>query len=393
LLVLALALLFSGCDQVQRLFGELYGVDDGPAGNGAGEGGNGLASGEGGGGLAGGEGGGGLAGGGNAGGGGGNGEPAPEEPGNVPNGYVAQGKPVPNAANNPSIKEKFGVNATGTEGVTKAFLELSEFIRSGLEDDLKYQKEFQVIQLSDWIDLEGGLEVDAYGDGEFKSNKDVYWNTEITVEGMEQSWGKMNRLIVVGINSFNNLNGNGTIQHVVFQFQNLPVKRRMNESNKNTGGYPASEMRKYLTPVENDPDSGKFLTGLEKAGVPKSVLWGPARVMSKKNGQQTIDDLLWLPTEWEMSESGTNSVAADENKGNQARLQYYETFSLKKIDKDVEAYPVVKITDTGVYYWLASAANQNDTQFCRVTPTGTIKSISALLQQGCAPAFCVTGQP
>jgi hypothetical protein len=41
MLVLALALLFSGCNDIQRLFGELYGVDDGPLGSGlAGGGGN-----------------------------------------------------------------------------------------------------------------------------------------------------------------------------------------------------------------------------------------------------------------------------------------------------------------------------------------------------------------
>jgi hypothetical protein len=36
-------------------------------------------------------------------------------------------------------------------------------------------------------------------------------------------------------------------------------------------------MRKYLVPVENDGESGKFLTGLYNAGVPEGVLWAPAR--------------------------------------------------------------------------------------------------------------------
>jgi hypothetical protein len=96
MLVLALALLFSGCNDIQRLFGEIYGVDDGPAGNGAGEGGSGLASGE-----------------------GGNAEPAP-------------GKTVANAKYLPDIKAKFSgsENKTGKAGVEAAFKELSAFIRA-----------------------------------------------------------------------------------------------------------------------------------------------------------------------------------------------------------------------------------------------------------------------
>jgi hypothetical protein len=95
--------------------------------------------------------------------------------------------------------------------------------------------------------------------------------------------------------------------HVVFQFQHVPVEHRMNDvdsssKNTNAGGYPASEMRKYLTWVDgNKTENGSFLTGLEKAGVPVEVLWAPSRAMSNKDGAAIIiNDLLWLPTEREM---------------------------------------------------------------------------------------------
>jgi hypothetical protein len=360
MLVLALALLFSGCDNIQRLFGELYGVDDGPDGNG-------------------------LAGGGR---GGGNAEPAPEEPGNVPNGYVAQGKPVPNAANNPSIKEKSGVNATGTEGVTKAFLELSEFIRNGnFEDDLKHQKKYQVIQLGDYIDLEGGLTVAAYPDGGVFLSGDpaLCWDADITVQkgdGQQaEPRGKMSRLIVVGINSFNNVNSNNT-PHVVFQFQNIPVTRRMNKDASNAGGYPASEMREYLTPVTQVDGSGNFLTGLENAGVPEEVLRGPSRTISTKDGTTTINDLLWLPTIWEMTGKAGDSYL--ETEGNQARLEYYYSSTS---NGDSLRQKTASVPD--IYYWLASASDSS-TRFCVAQNDGNMDAdYSAANVIGVAPAFCV----
>jgi hypothetical protein len=80
----------------------------------------------------------------------------PPEPEDIP------GVPVEGAAGMPSIREKFGVTLEGTAGVTAAFLELSAYIQGG-----GLSPEDTVIQLGDWIDLEGGLSVDAYGTGNY----------------------------------------------------------------------------------------------------------------------------------------------------------------------------------------------------------------------------------
>ncbi|GHV32611.1 hypothetical protein AGMMS4952_23280 [Spirochaetia bacterium] len=120
--------------------------------------------------------------------------------------------------------------------------------------------------------------------------------------------GNLLRLIVVGKNSFKSgtaaANNPSAPNHVVFQFQNIPVTHGMNPTNSNAGGYKDSEMRVYLT---ND-----FLPGLKAAGVPESVLWAPSRrvwngFLSSESGSSstntvvdTIADELWLPTEYEM---------------------------------------------------------------------------------------------
>jgi hypothetical protein len=208
----------------------------------------------------------------------------------------------------------------------------------------------------------------------------------------------MNRLIVVGINSFYEKNGNGTTPHVVFQFQNIPVKRRMNPDESNAGGYPASEMREYLTPVKDSngtvvPGSGKFLDGLKDAGVPKDVLWEPARVMATKKADpdQTaiINDLLWLPTQWEMFGISGNYADSSENGDNQVTLNYSDGLKIRKVDNSVDGYPAA--LDETSTYWLATAAGDMATQFCAALDASYFGDANNVL--GVAPAFCVQGWP
>jgi hypothetical protein len=221
----------------------------------------------------------------------------------------------------------------------------------------------------------------------------MYWDTEIKW-GNSDSSGKMNRLIVVGINSFDGKNGNKDTPHVVFQFQNIPVTRRMNPEASNAGGYPASEMRKYLTPVTGVDGSGNFLAGLKNAGVPEAVLWDPARVMATKKTEdpktETINDLLWLPTEYEMfGKKSDADISEDEN--NQVQLAYYALNNNKnftKVAKTDKVYPAA--VEEQSEYWLASAA-KNETRFCIVQSSGSIAS--ATQSKGVAPAFCVYGGP
>jgi hypothetical protein len=273
------------------------------------------------------------------------------------------GVPVNGAADMPSIKEKFGVIAPETTGVTAAFNELHAYIQKG-----GLSSQSPVIKLGDWIDLEAGLTVEAYhadtmGGGDFAyTGKSTY-----------------TRLIVVGINSFRSGNGlyavtaNDGVDHVVFQFQNIPVTRRMNQSDTNAGGYAQSEMRTYLT--EN------FLDGLKDAGVPIDVLWAPVRFISqgKTGGAGTLTDKLWLPTDREMFQGRTSS-ADGETAANQARLEYYTDDSRR-----------VKHSNNGqaLFYWESSAFPYDLLSFCSVTNSGSGDNGAASDGGGVAPAFCV----
>jgi hypothetical protein len=319
-----------------------------------------------------------------------------DEPAEEPVPGTEPAKPRVINPGDPSIKEKFGITATEKAGVTATFTTLHAYIQAGGLDD-------GVIRLGDWIDLEGGLIVDAYnGEGDFTATNDDFGSDK----------GRLLRLIVVGINSFHSGRGmadsdtitqngdtdgkyditdNDATPHVVFQFQNIPVKRRMNAldgeyNSTNAGGYAASEMRKYLVEVGNseaDANDGKFLAGLKNAGVPEEALWAPKRFVSDKgsgtdNRNTEISDLLWLPTEWELFGGNTKSVPADETAANQARLEYYAS------DEARRKY----LADRYEKYWGASPAT-GDGMFCAVEYTGSAIGHSASGAVGCAPAFCV----
>jgi hypothetical protein len=303
--------------------------------------------------------------------------------------YVATGKPVDDVAEitSGSIKEKFegSKDKTGTAGVDAAFKELSAFIQeSGLTD----AETENLIKLGDWIDLDGGLEIAPYGDIGFKSGDN--WNTPLS-----DSKGKLSRLIVVGINSFQSSSQPGyqypdgegkPPAHVVFQFQNIPHRHRMSAKNggSSEGGYPASEMREYLT--------GYFLAGLITAGVPDEVLWPPVRMVSTRiqssdeegNFLAQIKVKLWLPTAWEIAGSKLNDVP-DEMVNNQTQLAYYKSEG-SRVKYDT--------SNTAARYWLASTTTANDSAFVVVDSNGNMLTdgdVSASDELGVAPAFCVQG--
>jgi hypothetical protein len=316
-------------------------------------------------------------------------------------GYSVASKTVTVYYGSKSLKQEFGVTSTGKQAVTDTFTEVSNFIKNGGLTSSQTR-----IQLGDYIDLEAGLSVAAYGSGEGAgafSISAAEGSKAITTTASQSDnpnyRGALLRLIVVGINSFNGKNGNNK-DHVVFHFQNIPVTRRMNSNDTNSGGYAASEMRKYLTPVSGYSDSGKFLTGLTNAGVPDSVLWAPKRMMSTEysgSGTTQIEDKLWLPTEREMFGNGLYSNSSAETAANQARLDYYYNGGTGAYSRRVKyssgsfnSSGAVTSNGESAYYWQASPYNSGP-YFCGVHEHGHSGHYgNASGAWGCVPAFCVS---
>jgi hypothetical protein len=294
-------------------------------------------------------------------------------------------------ASKTSLKEKFGVEEGGSDGVKRTFNLLSQYIKEG---GVNGQSGTQtgMINLGDYIDLES-LVVLAHisaGDGAISVNND-------NITGTNE---KLLRIIVVGVNTYTQNPINANTSHVVFQFKNIPGTYYRNNSNV-VPDYATGPMRSYLTT--------KYLSGLTNAGVPVEVLWAPPRKVWNGNATlEPIQDLLWLPTSYEMGltetwsgynsktgktqlESSTNQVQLPYYNSNERRIKYGNYFQGDGGDK---------------YYWTATVWNDRDdswnylgsiiygTPDARVTDgsgkhPGELDWDMYYENNGVAPAFCV----
>ncbi|GHU99131.1 hypothetical protein FACS189483_08020 [Spirochaetia bacterium] len=307
-------------------------------------------------------------------------------------------------AASPSIAAKFGIDVTPATNsaatVTEVFTALHAYLATsptvtGSGTSLKLGD----IALGNYIDLPS-LNVAGYPNDDYDlaytPNPGRYGKITATDAALSGDHGRLLRLIVVGINSFNAQgsyvgapNASEAPRHLVFQFQNVPGTHRMNNTSPFVGGYAGSEMRQYLVPVAGKAGSGKFLTGLTAAGVPEDVLWAPSREVwtgflssggSPSTTVDTIADKLFLPTEWEMLGSRSYSHATYETTANQGRFEYYAIAnSTRKYGSG----------DTQLAYWEASPHGTNSQYFCNVTATGTLGYNMPDMAVGCVPAFCV----
>jgi hypothetical protein len=291
------------------------------------------------------------------------------EQGKLESGRLALWRTLNSGADAMSLASRFNIPESalpaGTDGVCALFNVLHLYLADIRPQVMLAPYTVPGVVLGDWIDLPS-LIVDAYGNySEHGSN----WSAEdwpdedkgrinITSNTDLGTHGTLLRLIVVGNNSFHSgkdaytETANDDTPHLVFQFQNLPGRHRMDIPSHYVNylfngtttseidcweygwvcvaekGYSGAEMREYLSPVAGVAGSGAFLAGLVAAGVPDNLFFAPTRHVSGPRGAVgnsivTIQDKVWLPTEYEMCRSTEWSV--QETAERQAHLEYYTT--------------------------------------------------------------------
>lgn len=194
----------------------------------------------------------------------------------------------------------------------------------------------------------------------------------ITVDGVTYTWNssyKNLRLMNMGLNVYKHAGDTeNTKNHVVMQFRNCVLTKRVNASNTNAGGYAASELYIWL----ND----KFKAGLVSAL--GDYLYKIRRLLSEKDSWEWADDTVFLPTEHEVW--GTDVWSEKWDGGFQAQWPAY---------RDSAIYKVKRYNGSRMWWWEASPYSENAVSFCNVYYYGFANYYLASVAGGLPPAFCV----
>jgi hypothetical protein len=261
------------------------------------------------------------------------------------------------------LSSKFSISSNGTQRVTDTFNAVHNY-----RTHADFGTADSTIQLGDYIDLES-LTVA----GETLTNVDL------------GAHGKTLRLIVVDINSFQDKNDNGTVPHVVFQFQNAPFTPRRMHGSANANSlfaYTASELGSTL--------SLNFVTGLENAGVPTAKIWTPKRLVGYGNPSTTeqVEVEVWLPSYSEIMGATLNSETV------QAKFTGWYDSPVRRIKYNASG--------AAVQWWLATGSSFRQQMggaganyFSRgviINTDGTTTTNAVVTTEySYAPAFCIGG--
>ena len=198
----------------------------------------------------------------------------------------------------------------------------------------------------------------------------------LTVGGTTYTWNADYQNLRIVISGFNHYiycghpNENKK-NHILWTFRNVVLKKRMNVTDANAGGYGASELKKYLDEV--------FAAGLGNALGSSGYLYKIIRAISKKGSAEFVTNTVFLPTEVEIF--GTPTYGDDQIEWN-TNIQY-------PIYRDSSFYRVKKYNGIRWWWWVGTPAASHSTTFCNVGRGGDSNHYGASRYDvGVAPAFC-----
>jgi hypothetical protein len=253
----------------------------------------------------------------------------------------------------------------GVQTIPAAMAEIRRRCNNNGEIDGTGIPDFRGIRIGDYID---GLDLSAIGAPTGGTAPQAWNNTY-----------KNNRILVSGFNTFK---GTGdtevTKNHILFTFRNIVAKGRMNSSNTNAGGYPATELRTWLEGASGD-GSGPFATGLKAAFGGNDPLLTIRKLLSNKGDWGWVSCTVWLPTEDEVfGESSWGEPTLGD--GIKVHFPIYQESSI---------YRVKRYNGSRDWWWESSPLAASAANFTYVNNHGNANISYASAVGGCAPAFCV----
>jgi hypothetical protein len=199
---------------------------------------------------------------------------------------------------------------------------------------------------------------------------------------------KNNRIVLSAFNPYKGVGDTEvTKNHIRFDFANVPLTKRMNSTNDNTGGYKATELRAFLEGVNGDATgdyagettvtTGAFLNVLkEQIG---DYILPVRRLLSTKpatgGAWAWMTCSLWLPSENEVFSANAwgESTYGD---GQKLHIPLY---------RDSYAYRIKRNNGSRAWWWLSSPYFGSAAAFCNANNNGNTNNNSASSVGGCAP--------
>ena len=181
----------------------------------------------------------------------------------------------------------------------------------------------------------------------------------------------------------NECNGDGFSQSAcgfVIEFTDIITTHNMNPTSVNKGGWPASNMYKFLND-EGDVNSLINALPIELKNVITTTKTISGYGKEDTSNFTSIDKLYLLaPKEIYKDWSNQNDTAKDKNR----QLDYY-----KKVGTTINNYDsAYKLKDSSSYHWwLRNADSNTNNKFYYINSVGSAASVSANSKWGVSPAF------
>ena len=165
----------------------------------------------------------------------------------------------------------------------------------------------------------------------------------------------------------------------VLEFADIIAEHKMNDTNTNAGGWPATTMRTFV----NNDIYNSLPSEIKNAIIDTTVVSGHGSTSGEENFTST-DKLYLLSTAEVWAQGGSNTMEYDTARDVTRQLDYY-----KKLGTSTSNYSgAIKKNGTSVSaWWLRSAYSYNNINFYHGYYSGDCHSIRANFTNGVAPAF------
>jgi hypothetical protein len=208
-----------------------------------------------------------------------------------------------------------------------------------------------------------------------------------------------NDIVISGFNTYLGMGDTESKKnHILFTFLNCPIKKRMNSSSVNTGGYTASELRPFLEGVNGNGTGDKsgvttavFMNALkEQIG---DCLYSIRKLHSKKSNYLWSTYTVFPPSEIEVfgvpvfGDEGVYMTAIT-SPAIAARCGPITPIQMPIFQKSYK-YVVKRTNGARDWYFLQTPSAADSSYFCHVHPDGGANNNRVTSAGGCAPAFCV----